>query len=101
MTVIAYDPYVSAERYKELGVDARRTSADLYAARRHHHDPPAQDRRRRSNFVNAEAFAQMKDGVRIVNCARGELLDLDALRRGARLGQGRRARASTSSRTSR
>ena len=31
------------------------------------------------NYVNAEAFAQMKDGVRIVNCARGELLDLDAL----------------------
>ena len=42
------------------------------------------------NFLNAEAFAQMKDGVRIVNCARGELLDLDALQRGARLGQGRR-----------
>ena len=29
--------------------------------------------------MNADAFAQMKDGVRIVNCARGELLDLDAL----------------------
>ena len=31
------------------------------------------------DYVNAEAFARMKDGVRIVNCARGELVDLDAL----------------------
>ena len=31
------------------------------------------------NWIDAEAIAQMKDGVRIVNCARGELVDLDAL----------------------
>ena len=47
------------------------------------------------NYVNAEAFAQMKDGVRIVNCARGELIDLDALEEAIESGQGRRARAST------
>ncbi len=31
-------------------------------------------------MINADAFAKMKDGVRIVNCARGELIDQDALR---------------------
>ena len=31
------------------------------------------------NWIDAEAIAQMKDGVRIVNCARGELVDLEAL----------------------
>ena len=78
MEVIAYDPYVSAERFRELGVDHAPDVADVY--RRADiitiHLPKTPDTQ---NFVNAEAFAQMKDGVRIINCARGELLDLDAL----------------------
>ena len=78
MEVIAYDPYVSAERFRELGVDHAPDVADVY--RRADiitiHLPKTPETQ---NFVNAEAFAQMKDGVRIINCARGELLDLDAL----------------------
>jgi D-3-phosphoglycerate dehydrogenase / 2-oxoglutarate reductase len=78
MTVLGYDPYVSAERYRELGVDRAADVEDLY--RRADiitiHLPKTEET---MNFVDREAFATMKDGVRIVNCARGELLDLDAL----------------------
>jgi D-3-phosphoglycerate dehydrogenase len=78
MTVLGYDPYGSAERYRELGVDRAADVEDLY--RRADiitiHLPKTEET---MNFVDREAFATMKDGVRIVNCARGELLDLDAL----------------------
>ncbi len=39
------------------------------------------------NLIDAEAIAAMKDGVRIVNCARGELVDLDALLAGLESGK--------------
>ena len=42
--------------------------------------------------IDADAIAKMKDGVRIVNAARGELVDEAALIDGARVGQGRRRR---------
>jgi D-3-phosphoglycerate dehydrogenase len=79
MTVLAYDPYVSAERYRELGVERATDVGDLYARADviTIHLPKTEET---VNYVDAEAFAQMKDGVRIVNCARGELLDLDALK---------------------
>jgi D-3-phosphoglycerate dehydrogenase len=78
MTVLGYDPYVSAERYKELGVERAADVGDLYARSDviTIHLPKTEET---LNYVNAEAFARMKDGVRIVNCARGELLDLEAL----------------------
>jgi D-3-phosphoglycerate dehydrogenase / 2-oxoglutarate reductase len=81
MTVIAYDPYVSADRYKELGVERTADVADVYkrADMITIHLPKTEDT---INYVNAEAFAQMKDGVRIVNCARGELVDLEAVQQG-------------------
>jgi D-3-phosphoglycerate dehydrogenase len=86
MSVIAYDPYVSAERYRDLGVERAREPEDLY--RRADivtiHLPKTDETR---NFVDAGAFAQMKDGVRIVNCARGELLDHDALEEAIRSGK--------------
>jgi D-3-phosphoglycerate dehydrogenase / 2-oxoglutarate reductase len=81
MDVIAFDPYVSAERFRELGVDHAADVGDVY--RRADvvtiHLPKTEET---MNFVDADAVAQMKEGVRIVNCARGELLDLDALQRG-------------------
>ena len=43
MRVIAFDPFVGAERYRELGVEKAETSDDVYADRRLHHRPPAQD----------------------------------------------------------
>jgi D-3-phosphoglycerate dehydrogenase len=79
MNVIAFDPYVSAERFKELGVERAPDAGDAYRSADvvTIHLPKTEET---ANFVNADAFARMKDGVRIVNCARGELLDLDALR---------------------
>ena len=57
------------------------------------HAAPAAERRRRGSSIGADAFAKMRDGVRLVNAARGELVDEDALARGAALGQGRRGGA--------
>ena len=78
MEVIAYDPFVSAERYKELGVERMESPADLYGRADFItiHLPKTEETR---NYLNAEAYAQMKDGVRIINCARGELVDHEAL----------------------
>jgi D-3-phosphoglycerate dehydrogenase len=91
MDVIAYDPYVSAERFKELGVEHAVEVGEVY--RRADvvtiHLPKTEET---INFVDSDAFAQMKDGVRIVNCARGELLDLEALQQA--LDSGRVAGAS-------
>jgi D-3-phosphoglycerate dehydrogenase len=91
MAVIAYDPYVSAERHKELGVERATGVDDLYARSDliTIHLPKTEET---VNFLDAAAFGQMKDGVRIVNCARGELLDLDAL--GKALDSGKVAGAS-------
>ena len=78
MQVLAFDPFVAAERYRELGVERAENPEALYAGADiiTIHLPKTPDT---INYVNAESFAQMKDGVRIVNCARGELIDLTAL----------------------
>lgn len=74
MKVVAYDPFVSKERFKELGVERVETIdealplADFVSL----HMPLIPETR---GSINAEAFAKMKDGVRIVNAARGELID--------------------------
>ena len=79
MRVVAFDPFVSAERFRELGVEKADSSAELYAQADFItiHLPKTPETR---GWLDAEAFAQMKDGVRIVNCARGELLVDDALK---------------------
>jgi D-3-phosphoglycerate dehydrogenase len=86
MNLVAYDPYVAAERYRELGVERAESPQDLYARADvvTIHLPKTPET---IDFVNAEAFAQMKDGVRIVNCARGELIDLAALEDAIRAGK--------------
>ena len=79
MYVVAYDPFVSAERYRELGAEKAESPAEVYAKADFVtiHLPVTQETR---GFLDADAFAQMKDGVRIVNCARGELVDDAALK---------------------
>lgn len=77
MKVVAYDPFVAADRFRELGVDSASfedvlARADFLTL----HLPLTDDTR---GAIDAAAIARMKDGVRIVNAARGELLDLDAL----------------------
>jgi D-3-phosphoglycerate dehydrogenase len=78
MRVLAYDPFVGAERYQDLGVDKAETSDDVYAEADiitiHLPKTPETE-----NWLDAGAFAKMKDGVRVINCARGQLLDDGAL----------------------
>jgi D-3-phosphoglycerate dehydrogenase len=78
MRVVAYDPYVAAERFRELGAERLETPKEIYAAAEFitlH--LPLTDETRQS--IDAEAFAHMRDGVRIVNAARGQLVDEAAL----------------------
>ncbi|HEY5661049.1 MAG TPA: phosphoglycerate dehydrogenase [Gaiellaceae bacterium] len=78
MRVVAYDPFVAPERFRELGVEREDEVDGVYAAAEFltlH--LPLLDETRRS--VDAQAFAKMRDGVRLVNAARGELVDEDAL----------------------
>jgi D-3-phosphoglycerate dehydrogenase / 2-oxoglutarate reductase len=86
MSVLAYDPYVAAERYREPGADRAESPEDLYERSDviTVHLPKTPET---IDYVNAEAFARMKDGVRIVNCARGELIDLAALEDAIRSGK--------------
>ncbi|MGH2948826.1 MAG: phosphoglycerate dehydrogenase [Solirubrobacteraceae bacterium] len=79
MRVVAFDPYVSSERFRELGVEKAESSADLYAQADFItiHLPKTEATR---GALNAEAFAQMKGGVRVINCARGELVVDEALK---------------------
>ena len=86
MDVVAFDKFVAPERFRELGVEGAETSADLYdrADLITIHLPKTPDT---VGWIDAEAIGQMKDGVRIVNCARGELVDLDALLAGLESGK--------------
>jgi D-3-phosphoglycerate dehydrogenase len=79
MYVVAYDPFVSADRYRELGAEKAENPGEVYAKADFVtiHLPVTPETR---GFLNAEAFAQMKDGVRVINCARGELVDDAALK---------------------
>ncbi|WP_416899835.1 MAG: phosphoglycerate dehydrogenase [Minwuia sp.] len=78
MKVIAADPFLSEARATELGVD-KVELPELYARADFItlHTPMTDQTR---NLINAEALAQMKDGVRIVNCARGGLIVEDDLK---------------------
>jgi D-3-phosphoglycerate dehydrogenase len=78
MRVVAYDPFVSADRFRELGVERVETPDGIYAAAEFLtlHLPLNSETTR---SVDASAFAQMRDGVRLINAARGELVDEDAL----------------------
>jgi len=72
MKVIAYDPFLAAERARDLGVEkvalkALYTRADFITL----HTPLTETTR---NLIGARALASMKPGVRLINCARGGLV---------------------------
>jgi D-3-phosphoglycerate dehydrogenase len=72
MKVIAFDPFLSAERALQLGVD--KVELDELFARADFitlHTPLTDATR---NIIDAKAIARMKKGVRIINCARGGLV---------------------------
>ena len=74
MRVLAYDPFLTEARAKQLGVelvpdvDSIYRDSDFITVHM-----PVTDQTR--GMLNAEAFAKMKPGVRIVNCARGEIIE--------------------------
>src|SRR5271169_3936209 len=85
MKVLAYDPYVTPEAARELEVELisfeevlkRSDVISLHTAL-----SPATEK-----MINAAAIAQMKKGARLVNCARGELIDEVALAEALKSGQ--------------
>lgn len=77
MTLIAYDPYVSAEVAAPYGVQMV-TLDELYA-RADFISLHAAVTPENYHLINAESLAKMKDGVRIINDSRGALIDEHAL----------------------
>jgi D-3-phosphoglycerate dehydrogenase len=77
MKVIAYDPYLSPERAVELGVEKVELDDLLRRADFITLHTPLTDKTR--NIIDAAALAKTRKGVRIVNCARGGLVDEAAL----------------------
>jgi D-3-phosphoglycerate dehydrogenase / 2-oxoglutarate reductase len=78
MKVVAYDPFLSPERAVEMGVE--KVELDQLLARADFitlHTPLTDQTR---NILSAENLAKTKKGVRIINCARGGLVDEAALK---------------------
>jgi D-3-phosphoglycerate dehydrogenase / 2-oxoglutarate reductase len=73
MHVLGFDPFVSAERFRELGVEQAQSSEDVYARADFItlHLPVTDETR---GWLDEDAFSRMRDGVRVINCARGELI---------------------------
>lgn len=78
MKVVGYDPFITKERAAQYGVDLKKsltevlTCADYVSV----HTPLTADTQ---GLVGARELALMKDGVRLINCARGGIIDEDAL----------------------
>src|ERR1700728_2841337 len=77
MRVLAYDPYLSEKKALELGVEKADLDTVLARADFITLHTPLTDATR--NILSREALAKTKKGVRIINCARGGLLDEAAL----------------------
>ena len=77
MNIVAYDPFISTEQTRDLEIenatfDDVLSRADFLTI----HTPLTSETRR---ILGADAFAKMKKGARIINCARGGLIDEQAL----------------------
>ncbi len=84
MRILAFDPFISAEKAKQLGIEL----ADLETIYRRSdfitvHTPKTKET---AGLINKNTIAKMKDGVRIINCARGGIVNeqdlYDALKAG-------------------
>ncbi|WP_077623756.1 phosphoglycerate dehydrogenase [Sediminibacillus massiliensis] len=77
MNVVAYDPFLTEEKAEKMGIgygtlEEVLQAADFITV----HTPLLKETK---HLINAEAFENMKEGVQIVNCARGGIIDEDAL----------------------
>ena len=84
MKVVAHDPFIAAEQARDLEIDTKPfeevlSRADFLTI----HTPLTSETRA---IIGAQAFAKMKQGVRVVNCARGGLIDEAALAQAIRSG---------------
>src|ERR1700729_1803698 len=77
MKVVAYDPFLSPERAKDIGVEKLELDDLFKRADFITLHTPLTDKTR--NIIDAAALTRMKKGVRIINCARGGLVDEQAL----------------------
>lgn len=77
MKVVAYDPFLTEERAQAIGVEKVELEELFRRADFITLHTPLIDATR--NIISAEALSKMKDGVRIINCARGGLIDEVAL----------------------
>ncbi len=86
MQVVAYDPYVSVDRFGDLGIERAETPEALYAVSDFIsvHLPKTAET---VGMIDDGAFAKMKKGVRIINSARGGIVDEEALMRALESGQ--------------
>ncbi len=85
MKCVAYDPFISKERAAQLGVEMMSVEdlfrvADVITV----HTPLIAETK---HLINAKSIATMKDGVRIINCARGGIIDEKALYDAVRSGK--------------
>jgi D-3-phosphoglycerate dehydrogenase len=91
MNVIAYDPYLSEEKAASMGVKKVDTLEECYKDADYItlHLPKNEQT---TNLINKDSIAKMKDGVYIINCARGGIINekdlLDALNSGKVKGAG-------------
>ena len=78
MRVVAHDPFVARERFRELGAERVESPGEVFEAADFLtlHLPLTAETR---GSVGKAAFAQMRDGVRLINAARGELIEEAAL----------------------
>ena len=77
MKILAFDPFVSQDQADEMGIEVGTfedviSEADFITI----HTPVTDETR---GIINEDAFSKMKIGVRLVNCARGGLIDESAL----------------------
>jgi D-3-phosphoglycerate dehydrogenase / 2-oxoglutarate reductase len=86
MRVVAHDPFVADERFRELGVERVETLDEVLAAADvlSLHSPLTPETER---MIDAAAIGRMKDGARLVNAARGPLVDEQALAEAIRSGK--------------
>ena len=86
MRVVAYDPFVAKERFRELGAERAETAEDVLGAAEFLtlHLPLTAETR---GFLGTEAIERLPHGARVVNAARGELVDEQALADALRSGK--------------
>ena len=86
MRVVAYDPFVAKERFRELGIERVESPDEVLAVAEFLtlHLPLTPETR---GFLDRDAIAKLPEGARVINAARGDLVDEEALIEALRSGR--------------